>query len=550
MSGPDREPPAPSFERLRQRAKQLLRECHRGDAASLARVCARLPRLAALDAPAAARQIKLADVQHALAREAGIENWAALKRTVESAEPFIHQVARFLRALGENDGETMRHVLERFPDVARSSLHAACAACDRPMAEAWLARDPSQVTAGIGNSGRWTPLVCLAQSPLFEIDEVHAAASVAIGQRLLAMGADANTSTPQPDDPAIRLSVLYRASERGNAGLVRLLLEHGANPNDGESIYHAAERNHRAVLELLLAHGAEISAAHPHWTNTVLYYLVGYRDEHPMSASANEGLRWLLERGADPNVPSYASRETPLHRVAALGRATPLAKLLLEHGADPSRTRADGRTPHDLAVRSGHAEVAELLRERGAAGELRPVDTFLGACAVGDEARARLVLDANPGLLDTLAPDEREVLVHAAGHGRVEAVRVLIALGCEVAAESHDGGTPLHWAAWNGRVATVRLLLERGAPVNVRDRRFGSSPLAWAAHGSKNCRTADDDYIAVIDLLLEAGVDRALTYNHWGEPPEALASDAVAEHLRGRGFAPPELPSQPEPGEP
>ena len=464
-----------------------------------------------------------------------------------SAEPLIHQVTRFLRALGENDGDTMLRVLERFPDVARSSLHAACAACDRPAAEAWLARDPSRVTAGIGRAGGWAPLVCLAQSPLFAIDETHAAASVAIGERLLAMGADANTSTTQPDDPAIRLSVLYRASERGNAGLVRLLLEHGANPNDGESTYHAAERNHRAVLELLVAHGAEISAPHPHWTNTVLYYLAGHRDGQPMAASANEGMRWLLEHGADPNVPSYASQETPLHRVAALGRATPLASLLLEHGADPSRPRADGRTPWDLAVRAGHTAIAELLRARGAAGELRPVDAFLGACAVGDEARARLALDAHPGLLATIASTERDVLAHAAGHGRVEAVRALASLGLEVAIESSEGGTPLHWAAWNGRVETVRLLLDRGAPVNVRDRRFGSAPLAWAAHGSKYCRAADDDYISVIDLLLDAGVDRALTYNNWGEPPEALCSDTVAEHLRARGFAPPEPPAQPEP---
>jgi ankyrin repeat protein len=175
------------------------------------------------------------------------------------------------------------------------------------------------------------------------------------------------------------------------------------------------------------------------------------------------------------------------------------------------------------------------------------VDAFLGSCAVGDEAHARLVLDANPGLLETLASTEPDVLAHAAAHGRVEAVRALAALGLGVATESSEGGTPLHWAAWNGRVATVRLLLERGAPVNVRDRRYGSAPLAWAAHGSKYCRAADDDYIAVIDLLLEAGVDRALTYNNWGDPPEALSSEAVAEHLRARGFAPPE---QPEPREP
>jgi ankyrin repeat protein len=549
MSGSDREPSAPSFERLRQRAKQLLRDCRRGDAASLARMRAALPRLAALDDTMASAQLKLADVHHALAREAGVANWAALKLHVESAEPFIDQVTRFLRALDENDGDTMRHVIERFPEVARSSLHAACAACDLPAAEAWLARDPSQASVGIGRASGWTPLVCLAQSPLFSIDEGRAAASVAIGERLLAMGADPNTFTTQPDDPAVKLTVLYRASERGNAGLVRQLLEHGADPNDGESVYHAAERNHRDVLELLLAHGAEISATHPHWNNTVLFYLAGYGEHQPMVEQADEGMRWLLEHGADPNVPSYHSQETPLHRVAASGRGAPVALMLLEHGADASRARADGRTPYDLAMRTGNLAIAELLRARGAAGALRPVDAFFGACAVGDQVLARNVLDANPGLLDSLTPKERDVVAHAAADGRVEAVSALAAFGFGVANEGVDGGTPLHWAAWNGRVETVRQLLGMGAPFNVRDSRFGSSPLAWAAHGSRYCRTADDDYIAVVDLLLDRGVDRPLTYNNWGDPPEALASEAVAEHLRARGFAPPESPPATKLGE-
>lgn len=540
MSSPDPESTAPSFERVRRRAKQLLRDCRRGDAPALARMRAALPRLAALDDAALGLQLKLADVQHALAREAGLENWAALKRTVESAEPYIQQVTRFLRALGEGDADTMRHVLERFPEVARSGLHAACAACDREAVEMWLARDASQATAGIGPAREWTPLVCLAQSPMFGIDAARAAASVAIGERLLALGADANTSTAQPGDPGIRLSVLYRASERGNAGLVRLLLEHGARPNDGESMYHAAERDHREVMELLLAHGAEISAVHPHWNNTVLYYLAGYRDEQPLAASATEGMRWLLEQGADPNVPSGSSQETPLHRVVQMGRATSVVELLLDHGADPLRTRADGRAAYELALRAGHTGIAALLRARGAERRLDPVDSLLAACAVGDEAGARAWLDREPGLLEALLAAQPDILSHAAGHGRTPAVQVLVALGLDVARESSDGGTPLHWAAWNGRVATVEKLLEYGAPVNVRDHRYGSSPLAWAAHGSQNCRPADEDYIAIIDALLAVGVDRALTYNHWGEPPENLCSDAVAVHLRERGFAPEE----------
>jgi ankyrin repeat protein len=170
------------------------------------------------------------------------------------------------------------------------------------------------------------------------------------------------------------------------------------------------------------------------------------------------------------------------------------------------------------------------------------VDAFLGACAVGDEPRARALLKTNPGLLETVAATERDVLLQAVTNGRVEALRLLAALGLSLATEAGPHGTALHWAAWHGRAGTVGLLLELGAEVNVRDPMYGSSPLAWAAHGSQNCRSADDEYIAVIDLLLAAGPERALTYNKWGEPPEALASDAVAEHLRERGFAPAEEP--------
>lgn len=537
MSGSDREPTAPSFERVRRLAKQLTRECRSGDAAALKRVQARLPRLASLDAASAAAEVRLADVQHALAREAGVENWAALRILVQSQEPLIEQVARFLHAAHAGDAATLRRVLEGFPEVARTSIHAACLACDRDAVEAWLARDPAHATARFRDGG-WTPLDCLAASPRFAIDDAHRAASVAIGERLLALGADPNTATRPPGGGEGSLSVLYRASEHGNVGLVKLLLERGAHPNDGESAYHAAERNHREVLELLLAHGAEISAAHPPWNNTILYYLAGYRDGDPRAQAAAAGMEWLLAHGADPNVPSYDHRETPLHRVAALGRDA-VARLLLDHGADPRRPRADGRTPYEMAMRAGNDAVADLLRACGGAVErLRPVDAVLHACAIGDGPGAQRLLAADPRLRAEFLDGANDALHDAAQSGTAAAVRVLISLGLDLAAEGPGGGTALHWAAWRGRVEVVRALLEAGAPVNVRDRTYGSSPVGWAAHGSANCREADDDYMAVLDLLLATGADRASSINSWNEPPEDLARDAVADHLRARGFAP------------
>jgi ankyrin repeat protein len=431
----------------------------------------------------------------------------------------------------------MQRVLEQFPEVARTSVHAACAAGDVEAVERWLTKDPAAATAPFRDTG-WKPLDCLAASPMFAVDDAHGDASVAIARRLLALGADANSFT-QPAEGEGHLSVLYRASENGNARLVKLLLEHGANPNDGESAYHAAERNHREVLELLLAHGAEISATHPPWNNTILYFLCGYDRDHPRARTVTDGMRWLLEHGADPNVPSYDHRETPLHRIAESSHRLEVAEMLLAHGADPRRPRADGRTPYELAMRSGNGATAELLRARGGAVEsLRPVDAFLHAAATGDEATAGRLLAASPELKEEVFGSEHAAIVRAIETGNANVVRLLAALGLDLGVEGPWGGTALHHAAWRGRVELVRALLAAGAPVNVRDKTYGSSPIAWAAHGSRNCRDADADYVAVIDLLLEAKAERAPSFNRWNEPPEDLASDAVADHLVARGFAP------------
>src|SRR5262249_26428456 len=142
--------------------------------------------------------------------------------------------------------------------------------------------------------------------------------------------------------------------------------------------------DHRACLELLQAHGGDLSSRHPGWLNTPLYFLAGYKEFHPFCGTATAGMRWLLEHGADPNVTSYASAETPLHRIAAYGRGPEVAAMLLDAGLHRSavdQPRADGRTAYALAVRTGNTAVAAFLRERGAdVSKVAPVDELLGAC--------------------------------------------------------------------------------------------------------------------------------------------------------------------------
>lgn len=532
-------PAVPSLEFLRKQAKAVLRDARAGGNAALERLRA-VPRLEGAPTPAA---VCLADAQHAVALEHGFESWTKLKSHVEEHEPIEAQAARFLAAIRDGRANAARRLLTHHPAIARANVWAASAAGNAAFVADAVARDPRLATAALPPSPR-TPLLDACASPLHAGDPEISAGILECVRILLAAGADANSYILfADDDPDSRLPALYFACVHGNAAVARLLLERGANPNDGESTYHSAELGRFEILELLLAHGADLSGQHPRWRNTPLYFLAGYREVDPTSASALRGVRWLLDNGADPNVPCGDGDEVPLHMIARHGGLPEMARVLLEHGARVGAKRADGRTPYVLAVRTGHTDVAAVLLEHGAEpGGVMPADELLGACMRGDEPAARALLAKHPGILKELSEADLNLIAQAAGEGNIEAVRVMVALGFELTREGEWAGTPLHHAAWRGNVALVRTLLDLGAPVNVRDRQYGSSPLAWAAHGSTNCRQADDDYVAIVSALLDAGSDRATSINRWNEPPEDMASRRVTALLIERGFAPADNP--------
>ena len=462
------------------------------------------------------------------------------------ADPIHALAARFLTAVREGQVVAAESMLAAHPSIARHSIFAACAVGDADVVADFLASDVTLATRPSMPDGT-EPLLYAAHADLQTRLGVREPQRVRTVQLLLDAGASANAFRQLGDDPNARLPVLYFACESGNTDVARVLLERGANPNDGESVYHAAERNHRDCLALLLSHGADISAAHTHRGNTPLYFLAGYKDDNPRVLSATLGMQWLLDHGADPNVPSRPRRgvhgaseipEMPLHRVAAYGRGVDVAQMLVAHGAQVNAERSDGRTAYSLALRTGNTAVAAFLARHGArTDDVSPVDRLLAACALANEAEANAIVDAHPGIVATLTLEDRQLLNAAVEQGHESAVRLMHALGWPLADEGEWGGTPLHWAAWNGRVNMVRLLLSLGAPVNVSDREYGSSPIAWTAHGSANAgKGTDADYVAIAELLLDAGATRAASYNRWSEAPEGLASEAVARVFKQRGF--------------
>lgn len=114
---------------------------------------------------------------------------------------------------------------------------------------------------------------------------------------------------------------------------------------------------HLETARYLADKGADIHAAATNGT--------GYNAlTAAVTAGHTEIVKWLLERGLDPNY-RYGPGYSPLLTAAANGRLE-IVKLLLAHGADLRATANDGKSAVTLATERNHADVAEFLRARSA----------------------------------------------------------------------------------------------------------------------------------------------------------------------------------------
>jgi ankyrin repeat protein len=188
--------------------------------------------------------------------------------------------------------------------------------------------------------------------------------------------------------------------------------------------------------------------------------------------------RVLLDHGADPsrgNVHGW----TPLHQ-AAYSNLPLLLDMLLDAGAPVDvSARGDGGTPLVVALFWGHREAAEKLAPHSRApGNLR-VAAGLGDLDLLDELLrpGHPAAGAHRGFYrphsgfpawhpkDDDAEVKNEALAWAARNDRVDALRTLVARGADPDADVYRG-TALAWAAATGRVAAIRTLLDLGADVN------------------------------------------------------------------------------------
>jgi ankyrin repeat protein len=414
-----------------------------------------------------------------------------------------NKINGFLQAATEGNQEQAESLLAEEPRLRTANIFTASMLGEISAAEAFLKSDPTLATRK-GGPKDWDPLLYLSFSRFHKTDQRRARGMIQVAKLLLAHGADPNTGFEF--ESQCKLPVLWAACcEANHPALARVLLEAGANPNDGESIYHLAEKNYRESLELLKEFGANLSGPINPWNNTPLYFILGHKPLTDMTPTVLLGVQWLLENGADPNVPSYESESRPVHLAATNGWGIPLFELLSRHGADLKVPRKDGKTAYALAFRRGDTALVDWLRARGVETPVTLGEEFIGACRRSDEPAVRALLEVHPGLLNSLTQAERALIVEAAANNEVGALKLMLQSGLAVETRGNDGETPLHFAAWFGNLEAVQFLLQHRAPLELKDTTYDATPLGWAAHGSENCCNSRGNYPEVVQALLAAG---------------------------------------------
>jgi hypothetical protein len=357
-------------------------------------------------------------------------------------------------------------ILAAHPEVRDGGVPVAAVLGDAEALRRSLADDPRRATAR-GGPYDWDPLTHLCFSRYLRLRP--SPGFVAAAERLLDAGADPDTgffeSEHQPE-PVFE-SVLYGAAGVAHhPELTALLLARGADPNRGGEVpYHAPEGFDSRAMMLVVESGRLTADG----LTTMLHRKLDWTDL--------DGVRWLLDHGADPNAASPWG-DRALHHALARDNAPALLEALLDHGADPrlGAPRSGGRSAVAIAARAGRADALALFARHGFATELEGDDAFFAALARGERTAVepetvRRLEAEQPGLVATLA-----------GAGNAAAVALALDLGFPLSTEA------LPLAVWRERTETVRLLLARGARVTPEALELAERALTemseWTPHRS------------------------------------------------------------------
>lgn len=337
---------------------------------------------------------------------------------------------------------------------------------------------------------------------------------------------------------------LVFAAKRQNKKMLKLLLEHGADPNEPNmmgktTMHYAAEFCSADIVDFLVSAGASVNVSNRIGL-TPLHLAVkrgdpaivkaflkagasvnaedeqGRRPIHPAAAVGNaEIVELLLAADALCRLPDNKGN-LPLHLACRSGNAATVA-LLLKAGADVNATNKRGQTPLLLAAQADSPETMELLLEAGANIDI--VDNKkqgLADYALSHSKGKVLPLLFSKQVLDPKgsSPDNpnSSLLHYAAENGLPEMAAALLQAGANIQATDAYQDTPLHSAAFRNDAATIEILLKHGAQIDAPNKK-GNTPLHYAVRREQ---------LQAAKSLLQHKANRHAE-NNAGETPAILA---------------------------
>jgi len=155
-------------------------------------------------------------------------------------------------------------------------------------------------------------------------------------------------------------------------------------------------------------------------------------------------------------------------------------------------------------------------------GCFRDTASICHAAKTGDVAKIRVLLAADPRLVDAKNASGVSPLWLAAQEGHVEASKLLLEKGAVVDRQDSDGISSLWIAAQEGHLDTVKLLVEKGAALELKDR-GGVTPL-WIA--------VQEGHLAVVKLLVEKGAAVDTRNSEGATPLMYAAQEGRVEALK------------------
>ena len=272
---------------------------------------------------------------------------------------------------------------------------------------------------------------------------------------------------------------LSAAAERNHVGIVKDLLDAGADPNleegpncpRGYALWAAAHFGHFEVARLLLDAGADPNA--------------DVESSGTPTGTANGAMRALLYRHGGRVPLAMHCHEGNIDTVAALLDAKP--ELFDDHRVTECFT---------LAVSAGHEDLVRLLLARGLRlpASVTGCQTYLWRTL----PLARLLLEHG---MDPNLPNWQQLrpLHFIAEKGDVDKARLFLEYGADPnAIDEEYRTTPMGWAARRGQTEFVRFALANGFDPRLPQSPTWASPFAWAKHNGH------DETARLLDAKLRA----------------------------------------------